>query len=447
VGIATGSAPTEPVQLANADGVITKSDFGENLPYVVYDRALGPGEQSGAKDWAFLTPAGVGAFEFSVRVEANTAIPAPPPASSGSGSPFVLVRTLSGKDDFGYLNGPVSQALFSPVPGMHCDAGGNLYLADHYNHAIRRISRDGWVSTVAGVPGIGLGDTDGSGNVAKFKHPTDVDATPDGRTLFIADFLNHKIRIAVLTGPDPSDPANWTVSTIAGTGAVGKDDGSGTTATFYHPASVAAVGSTTVFVTESVGNRIRVLRHLGGSLTSASNWNVSLVAGDDSAASGASGTDDGTGSDARFHVPRGIAVDRAGVLYVADSNNNRIRRIVMTGPLTFGTVSTLAGSDAGYQDSASGSAARFNFPFDVAVDQPGYVFVTDLGNHRIRRVSPSGAVETVAGTGAIGGTDGPGTTATLALPIAIAIDPSGNIYVSDGGGSRIRLLQRVINQP
>lgn len=449
IGIATGSAPTEKVQLSNADGVIPKSDFGENLPYVVYKVVLGPGDMSPVKEWWFSVPQGVTAFEFTVRVEANTTGLAAPEGASGQGSANVLVRTFAGSKDgsTGFADGVATQARFDDINGIAVDAFGNVYIADTGNHAIRRISASGIVSTVAGNVGSpAAGDVDGSGTVARFNYPHGIAVTSDGRVLFVADLGNHKIRrIELSPGADPTNPANWTVSTIAGTGSEGKDDGPGNTATFARPCGVAIDQWGNVYVTEVLGNRVRRLQFKGGDPRIARNWQVSLVAGDNSAAIGAFGNTDGRGSSARFIDPWGITVDRAGNLYVVDHGSHRIRKIVNALASGGGTVSTLAGSDAGYADG-TGTSARFCHPVGISVDTAGYLYIADTHNHRIRRVSPSGVVTTIAGTGTMGCTDGAGNVATFNSPAAIAVDAAGNLYVSDGAeNERVRIIQRVIS--
>jgi sugar lactone lactonase YvrE len=170
-----------------------------------------------------------------------------------------------------------------------------------------------------------------------------------------------------------------------------------------------------------------------------------LVAGDNSATNGASGDTDGTGNAARFNSPAGITVDLSGNLYVADSGNHRIRKIANPLGASGGTVSTFAGSTQGYADG-TGTSAQFNAPLGIAVDSAGYLYVADTGNNRIRQISPTGAVKTVAGNGTAGIVDGTGNQARFNSPRSVTIDPAGNLYVTDGAnGEVVRIIQRIIN--
>jgi sugar lactone lactonase YvrE len=143
----------------------------------------------------------------------------------------------------------------------------------------------------------------------------------------------------------------------------------------------------------------------------------------------------GTGTNATFNVPTGIAVDSVGNIYVSEQNNNRIRRIT-----TAGVVSTLAGSGTGQFADGSGAAASFWFPYGVAVDSAGNVYVADTDNHRIRKITPGGVVTTLAGSGTGQFADGTGSAASFFYPHGIAVDSAGIVYVSDKLNHRIRRI-------
>ena len=141
---------------------------------------------------------------------------------------------------------------------------------------------------------------------------------------------------------------------------------------------------------------------------------------------------DATGTAAKFSNPYGTAVDASGNVDVADYNNNRIRKVTR-----LGVVTTLAGSTGGYLDG-TGTGAKFYNPAGVAVDASGNVYVADMSNHRIRKVTAGGVVTTLAGSGAAAFGDGTGTAAKFSYPTGVAVDASGNVYVADMSNQRIR---------
>ena len=163
--------------------------------------------------------------------------------------------------------------------------------------------------------------------------------------------------------------------------------------------------------------------------TNFSGATVSTLAG---SSAGSAGSADGTGALAQFNLPYGTAVDASGNVYVADYNNNRIRKVTR-----LGVVTTLAGFTGGYLDS-TGTGAQFNNPAGVAVDASGNVYVADMSNHRIRKVTAGGVVTTLAGSGAAAFGDGTGTAAKFSYPTGVAVDASGNVYVADMSNQRIR---------
>ncbi len=321
------------------------------------------------------------------------------PASTATAT----VSTLAGST-LGFADGQGTDALFSRPYGIARDAAGNVYVADQLNHRIRKIDPSGLVSTLAGsFPG----NADGQGTSARFAFPTGVFVDASGN-VYVADQLNHRI-----CKIDPSG----LVSTLAGS-TQGYADGHGTAAMFNYPASVAVDAEGNVYVADQNNHRIRKIDPSGL---------VSTLAGSivDYA--------DGQGVDARFNNPSGVAVDAAGNIYVADQGNHRIRKIDPSG-----LVSTLAGATVDYVDG-QGVAARFRFPAGVAVDAAGNVYVADAGNHRIRKIDPTGLVSTLAGS-TQGYADGPSTNAQFNTPFGVAVDAAGNVYVPDWNNHRIRTI-------
>jgi sugar lactone lactonase YvrE len=233
--------------------------------------------------------------------------------------------------------------------------------------------------------------------------------------------------VAPAVAPVVSQPA-WKTSTLAGqVGAAGSADGPGAQARFQLPNNVAVDHAGTVYVADTANNVIRKI---------APDGTASTLAG----TAGIHGSEDGAGGaggQARFWAPFGIAVDAAGTVYVADTANNTIRKITPDG-----IVSTLAGA-AGRPGKADGLGvnARFRNPWDVAVDRAGNVWVADMSNSAIRKITPDGEVSTFAGQpGMIGSADGFGINARFNDPFALAVDGANNIYVADSGNNTIRKI-------
>ena len=225
----------------------------------------------------------------------------------------------------------------------------------------------------------------------------------------------------------PAPPAkipSYIVSTLAGT-SPGTADGVGAAAQFSGPCAMAVDAQGTLYVVDRSTHRIRTVNSAGVVRTLAGGGSGVGINGGSYA--------DGQGADARFNYPQGIAVDAQGMVYVADTFNNRIRKITPTG-----TVSTLAGSgEKGFADGPS-STAQFSAPFGVAVDAQGMVYVADYGNERIRKISPTGIVSTLAGSGTTGHADGAGSEAQFHYPYDLAVDGEGTLYVTDHFAQYIR---------
>ncbi len=271
----------------------------------------------------------------------------------------------------------------------------------------------GSIDAFAGSPSSTSGFIDNvAAGAAEFAQPAGVAIGPSD-VVYVADTNNNRIRQI------ESD----TVSTYAGNGTAGAQNQVGgpfTGASFNGPDGIVVAPSGTVYVAESGNNDIRAIT---GSVTTYAN------------ASGAAGYADGSASSALFRAPSGLALDTAGNLYVADTGNSAIRMITPGG-----TVSTIGGTGgvAGYRDGPAASSL-FDMPTGVAVDASGAVYVADTQNHRIRKIA-NGTVTTLAGTGVPGYADGAGATAQFASPAGIAIGPNDTLYVSEALGNRIRVV-------
>jgi len=440
VGVPSGTTSTNAVVLSNPTGAIPST--GSNLPYIAYAGSLAAGATSAAQPWNFVIPSDVTDFQFTVTVETSTTTVTGPTSGTGKGSPNVQVRTLAGRaGSFGFVDGVATASRFgSFVQGLATDQAGNTYIADFHDNAIRRITPAGTVTTIAGTLATGGGSAiDGPGSIARFNGPSAVAVSADGQTIYIGDANNNKLRrIVQVANTDPTNPANWIVSTIAGSGTQSAADGPGNTASLVLPEGVAVDPTGNIYVSEDAGNRIKRVTFQGGDPTLSTNYQVRTVAGDISTTFPATGWVDATGTAARFADPVEIACDIQGNVYIADSFNNRIRKMDAGGVVT-----TVAGSTLGYAD-ATGSSAQFNEPNGLAIDSAGYLYVADTSNLLIRRISPAGVVTTIAGTGASGSNDGTGDVATFTSPFGLTVNRTGDVIVGGTDGA-IRLIQRVVN--
>lgn len=325
------------------------------------------------------------------------------------GSGAQRVRSVVGSAETGDCGTTVSIVATIPTSpnNVAVDSSGVLYVAGDDN-IIRKVSTSGVVSVLAGSGA--TGSTDATGASATFTVPDGI-AVDNAGNVYVADSGSYKIRKITPAG---------VVSTLAGSGTYGFADGPGASAQFSFVRSLVVDSSGNVYVVDSSNYRIRKITPSGV---------VSTLAG-----SSTSGTNDGTGSAAQFSFPYGLAIDSSGNLYVGDSGNNRIRKVTQAGVVT-----TIAGSTSGYADGV-GAAAKFNYPMGVAVDSTGTVYVADSNNNRIRTVATDGTVTTFAGNGTAGIVDGPGTTAQFNTPKGIALDSSFQVYTTDYNGSRVRKI-------
>ena len=334
--------------------------------------------------------------------------PPPPPAQS------MLSLLAGGPGGPGWHDGTGAAAGFDGPIGVATDSAGNVYVADEGNNTIRKITPAGVVTTPAGTAGI-AGSTDGTGAAARFSGPWNV-ATDGAGNVYVADAFNYTVRKITPAG---------VVTTLAGMpGMNGSTDGTGAAARFDSPSGVAVDSAGNVYVADSANDTIRKITPAGV---------VTTLAG----TAGMSGSNDGTGAAARFSDPEGVAVDRAGNVYVADALSDTVRKVTPAGVVT-----TLAGSPGVYGSAdGTGAAAQFNTPSGVATDGAGNVYVADWLNQIIRKITPAGVVTTLAGTaGMSGSADGTGAAARFYEPEAVATDGAGNVYVADGSNNVVRKI-------
>ncbi len=381
-----------------------------------------------------------------------------------SGDVNYIIRHLNSGGDsrvagyyYGYADGMADSARFYTAAGLSFGAAGELLVADPVNNAIREVNQPRlYFSTTTGTASpaqyftisgfdltapvqlnapagyelstnemgpfaasINVNPNAGEINAVKIYirlagsnaagyYSGNVELTSSGAVssnLFVSGFVS--------SPAIQFDPGY--VSTLAGNGEEISIDGQGVEASLNHPRGVVVDANGNTFVAEQSGNVIRKITPDG---------NVTVFAG-----SGLATFADGQGTAASFSSPSGIAIDHNGNLYVADGTNQRIRKITPAGMVT-----TLAGNgESGFVDGQGGDA-RFNSPIAVAVDAEGNVYVADNGNHSIRKITPGGYVTTLAGTGEQGVEDGNGVNASFNSPNNLAVDPVGNVYVTEWYG-------------
>ncbi|MDO9434308.1 NHL repeat-containing protein [Hydrogenophaga sp.] len=265
---------------------------------------------------------------------------------------------------------------------------------------------------VSTLAGSGIaGKNNGNGGAASFNSPVGVAVRPDG-SLLVADSVSNLLRSVSPTGD---------VTTLAGGGPLGSVNGNGSAASFNTLLGLALEPGNDVYAAEFNGNRIRRITPAG---------DVSTVAGN-----GAFSSLDGNGTAATFNRPQAVARHASGDLYVVENGGAVVRKITPGGD-----VSTLAGSGLQGFAEGNGTAASFQSPSGVAVDAAGNVYVADFGNRRVRKITPAGVVSTLAGSGLLGKIDGMGASASFVSPAGLAIDPDGNVYVADFSSNQVRMI-------
>ncbi len=327
-------------------------------------------------------------------------------------TPAGVVTTLAGKHaTTGNSDGTGSAALFNQPTDVKLDSSGNLYVIDSGNGTVRKVTSGGAVTTLAGTAGT-VGSADGTGGAAQFDSPTG-DAVDSSGNVYVGDTGNETIRKITPAGA---------VTTLAGVASPGSNDGTGTAARFNNPNSIAVDSSGNMYLADTGNDTVRKISPAGV---------VTTLAG----APGLFGSADGTGNFARFTAPDAVAVDASGNVYVADSGNATIRKVTPAGVVT-----TFAGTAEKFGSTdGTGTAAEFNNPQGVAVDGAGNLYVADTNNQTIRRITPAGVVTTFAGTaGKTGYVDGTGSAALFNGPTGLVADVSGNLYVADTNNAAIR---------
>jgi sugar lactone lactonase YvrE len=328
-------------------------------------------------------------------------------------TPKSIIATVAGGGNEGDGGNAAAATLNRPF-GVAVDASGDIFVADTRNNRIREAS-GGVIKTVAGNGGYGYSGDGGPATTAELANPAGIaiDASGD---LFIADTGNNVVReVKLSTG---------VITTVAGDGSYGYtgDHGPATSAELANPTGVAADALGNIFIADTYNN---VIREVAGSL-------ITTIAGTGN--TGYSG-DGGPATSATLTDPSGVAVAASGSLFVADSGNNVIRKLVS------GVITTIAGTgNAAYSgDGGQATGASLDFPFSVAVDSSGNIYIADSDDNAIREVSGS-VITTVAGNGISGynGDHGPATAAELSFPFGVAVSTSGNLFIADNANNVVR---------
>ena len=320
---------------------------------------------------------------------------AAPAATAAPGDISTFAGT--GVGGFSGDGGPATSAELNGPGGLAVDGAGSLYIADTSNNRVRKVSSSGTITTVAGTGTRGSSGDGGPATEADFVDPSGVALDGSG-DLYIAE---------------------------TGTGHIRKVDGSGTVTTVAvanfldHPFGMSSDGSGNIYIADPTAQLVRKL--------DASNT-LTTVAGTPGNCSFSG--DGGPATAAALCGPFGVAADDSGTVYIADSNNNRVRMVDGSG-----TITTVAGNgDLGFSgDGGPATSAELGYLRGVAVDASGNLYIADSSNNRVRMVDGSGTITTVAGTGTEGfsGDGGPATSAELDGPVGVALDGSGNLYISD----------------
>ena len=335
------------------------------------------------------------------------------------------INTIAGTGGalFSGDGGAATMAGLNVAVDVAADRDGNLYIADQFNHRIRKIAASGIITTVAGTGVPGYSGDGGPAVNAQINTPTGVFADNAGN-IYIAEPGNQRIRKVDPTG---------TITTIAGNGSKGYsgDAGPATSASLYNAVRVAVDPGGNVLIADQSNHRIRRVTPAGIITTIAGN-------GAGTPAEGSFSGDGGPASAASLNNPTALAITAAGVIYIADQFNQRIRQVA-----TNGIISTVAGTGTAAfgGDGGPATAASLNYPGGITLDAAGNIYFNDDLNYRTRRISAgSGIITTIAGNGVAGfsGDGGPATSASLSGNFGAAVGTSGNLYIADSTNNRIR---------
>jgi len=336
-------------------------------------------------------------------------------------APVGIITTVAGDGQPQYAGdgGPALRACLHQPWQVAVASDGSLYIADTLNHRIRRITPAGIITTVAGTAKAGSGGDGRPATAARLSFPSSVAIGSDG-SLYIAEFIGHRIRKV--------DPEGI-ITIVAGTSRHGYsgDGGPATQAGLFCPRGMALGRDGSIYVADTKNNRVRCVGR-DGIITTVAGSGVQDYSGDG-----------GPATRAGLNQPRDVAVLPDGSFYIADTENNRVRKVGAKG-----IISTVAGGgldvDEELGDGVPATKVSLRWPSNVAVSADGSLLIAEESNHCVRKVDPNGIITTVAGNGKQGfsGDGGPATEASLSQPNYVAIGPDGSLYIADSNNYRVR---------
>jgi sugar lactone lactonase YvrE len=338
--------------------------------------------------------------------------------NSNNIAPFITTVVGNGMGTYSGDGGAATNASLQYPDGVAFDASDNLYIAD-WGNRIRKVDTNGIITTMAGNGNSGYSGDGGAATNASLNVPSSLAFDASGN-LFIADQYNNRIRKV---------DTNGIITTMAGNGNSGYsgDGGAATNASLNVPYGVALDAFGNLYIADSRNSRIRKVD---------TNGIITTVAGNGS--SGYSG-DGGAATNASLYSPSGLAFDASGDLCIADSSNYRIRKVDTNGMIT-----TVAGNgNNGYSgDGGAATNAMLDYPYALACDSSGNLYIADYFNNLIREVGTNGVIATIAGNGLLGysGDGNVATNAALHYPSGVAVDSAGNVFVADTENNRIRKI-------